>query len=71
MIWPSYSPDLSSPNYFQWLCLKNHIYITATVTIDDLRARIISEIATVTPEMLKHIFINLIKCAHPHKAVNG
>ncbi len=71
VIWPRRRPNLSPPEFFLWSDRKNRIYTTALASIADLKARIIAELATIGPELLKNVFSNLMRRACPCKDVNG
>ena len=43
--WPSSSPDLTPGDFFLWGYLKSKLYTSPPKDIDDLRARILWEIA--------------------------
>uniref|UniRef100_A0A1B6HYH3 DUF4817 domain-containing protein n=1 Tax=Homalodisca liturata TaxID=320908 RepID=A0A1B6HYH3_9HEMI len=50
--WPPRSPDLSPIDYFLWGHLKSNVYRRKPHNLEDLRNRIIEEIALITEEML-------------------
>lgn len=53
--WPPRSPDLTPLDYFLWGYLKERVYKTRPVNIDDLKQRISNEIDTITVEMLRNV----------------
>lgn len=57
--WPPRSPDLTPLDFFFWGYIKNIVYKTPVVDLDDLRRRIIAACATVTPEMLQNTWQEL------------
>jgi len=39
--WPPHSPDLTPLNFFQWGHLKQQVYATRPVSVEDLKDRIV------------------------------
>jgi hypothetical protein len=58
-LWPSRSPDLTSPDIFLWGHLKGRVYMNKPRTLDELRENIRREIQMVTPEVLAPTFRNM------------
>ncbi len=58
---PPHSPDLSSLDFHFWGYLKDKMFWTAPVTIDELKARITEEINKIDGRILKNVFSNRIK----------
>ena len=53
--WPPRSPDLTPLDYFLWGYLKERVYKTRLVNIEDLKQRITNEMNTITVEMLRNV----------------
>lgn len=53
MEWPARSPDLTTLDFFLWGYLKNRVYATDPVTIEELRRRIEYECSLITKEVLE------------------
>lgn len=53
--WPPRSPDLTPLDFFLWGYIKGRVYSSACDTAEEMRDRIVSAFATVTPEMLKNV----------------
>lgn len=71
--WPPYSPDLNPCDYFLWGYLKDRVYKHRPRTLADLKQAIITEVATVTPDMLANVIdgferrlLELVNCNGAH-----
>ncbi|GBN85387.1 hypothetical protein AVEN_162119-1 [Araneus ventricosus] len=53
--WPPRSPDLTPMDFFLWGYLKQHMYATPPLTLQDLQRRITDSYANVTPVMLHRV----------------
>ena len=56
--WPPRSPDLTQCDFFLWGFVKGNIFTTPLASIEDMRDRIVNEIANLRedPEMIKRVF---------------
>lgn len=61
--WPPRSPDLNPLDFFLWGHLKNIVYHTPVESIQDLEARIMRAVNTVTPEMLNNVKRSMVRRA--------
>lgn len=59
ILWPPRSPDLNPLDFFLWGHLKNYVYQTPVESVQELEARIMRGMRTVTPEMLNSLKANL------------
>ena len=57
--WPSYSPDLSPPDFFLWGYLKDRVFKDRPKTIPELKEKIIEEIKGIKRSVLKSVMENL------------
>ncbi|KAJ4447339.1 hypothetical protein ANN_09343 [Periplaneta americana] len=46
-LWPPRSPDLTTPDFFPWGYLKDRVYATRPLTLDDLKHNITQEIQAI------------------------
>ena len=53
--WPPRLPDLTSPDYFWWGSVKEHLMAVATTTPDDMIERIRRACTEITPQMLADV----------------
>ncbi|RYA74177.1 hypothetical protein DD595_24615 [Enterobacter cloacae complex sp. 4DZ3-17B2] len=53
--WPPRSPDLTPLDYFLWGYLKDRVYRTKPVNIEEVKQRIRDEIAAIEPDMIKKV----------------
>lgn len=53
--WPPRSPDLAPNDFFLWGYLKQIVYRTQCRTAEEMRAKIISACASITPQMLSRV----------------
>lgn len=61
--WPPRSPDLNPLDFFLWAYLKEYVYRQPVATIEELEDRLREAIATVTPQMLENMQMNLLRRA--------
>lgn len=52
--WPPRSPDLTPLDFFLWGYVKDIVYSTPVMSLDELKRRIVAAIKTVTPQMLEN-----------------
>ena len=58
--WPPYSPDLTAPDFFLWVYLKNRIYKSPRPrNLDQLKENICQEIQHIPLEMLPKVLTNM------------
>ena len=57
--WPPRSPDLNACDYFLWGYLKNRVYQNRPRTIVDLKRNIRTEVAAISPEVLRRVMHGL------------
>lgn len=69
--WPARSPDLTPLDFFYWGYLKDRVYATKPVCINDLKERILMVSQSVTPEMLTNVSNTLYLRFGHCQAVNG
>ncbi|KAJ4433216.1 hypothetical protein ANN_15473 [Periplaneta americana] len=65
-LWPSRSPDLTTPNFFLWGYLKDRVYATRPQTLDDLKHNITQEIQAIDNRVLQRVASNMerrLSCA--------
>lgn len=64
MAWPPRSPDLNPLDYFLWGYLKDKVYTAVPInTVEELTARILAAVRTITPEMLQGAVSGLVRRA--------
>ena len=60
--WPQRSPKSTAPDLFLCCYLKSEIYVNKPRTLDELKANIRQEIATISAEALKKMmYTNLLE----------
>ncbi len=69
-LWPSRT-DLTPTDSFLWGYLNNSAYETSPASLNELKDRIMAQIAKIDQTMLKRVFVNLVKRIHLCKNVNG
>jgi hypothetical protein len=69
--WPPRSSDITPLDFFFGGHCKEIMYHTMPNTEEELRGRIITAAATVTPEMLERVHGNIIKRANACLDANG
>ncbi len=69
-LWPLQSPDLTPVDSLLQDYLENSVYKTSTTSPNKLKDQITSQIAKIDQTMLKHVFVNLVKCLRLCKSVN-
>ncbi|GBN33043.1 hypothetical protein AVEN_231822-1 [Araneus ventricosus] len=52
--WPSRSPDITPLDFFLSGFVKNIVYKTTVLSLDELKRRIVTAIQNVTPQMLEN-----------------
>ena len=57
--WPLGSPDLTPPDCFLWVYLKERMYVNKPHTISQPKNNICDEIRTITPEILRKVMENV------------
>lgn len=57
--WPPRSPDLTPCDFFLWGYLKSRVYSNSPSTIKALQENIRREIAAISPELCKRVFVNM------------
>lgn len=57
--WPPRSPDLTPLDFFLWGFVKDKVYRTRVIDLDDLKARIRAAIASVDIDMLRRVWTEL------------
>lgn len=62
-LWLPRSPDLSPCDFYPWGRLKGKVYSNNPRTLEELMRNIRQEIANISVEELKTIFLNMIRCA--------
>ena len=71
IIWPSYSPDLTSQDSFLWRYLKEKVFVNKPQSLIELKENITREIKEIRPETLKKVMAEVIKKAQICEAKNG
>lgn len=70
--WPPRSPDLTVCDFFLWGCVKDKVYVPPLpTTLDDLQERISRAVHTITPDMLRRVWIELDYRIDVCRAING
>ena len=69
--WPSYSPDLSPPDFFLWGYLKDRVFKDRPKTIPELKENIIEEIKGIKRSVLKSVMENFALRIQKCKDLNG
>ncbi|KAJ4442613.1 hypothetical protein ANN_04202 [Periplaneta americana] len=59
LAWPPRSPDLTPLDFFLWRFVKDKVYRTRVIDLDDLKARIRAAIASVDIDMLRRVWTEL------------
>ena len=57
--WPSYSPDLTCPDFFLWGYLKDRAYYPVPVTLSDLKRNIRCEVSRLYADMVERALTTL------------
>ena len=57
--WPARSPDLAPCDFFLWGYLKSRIYATPVLSMEDLKARITTEVQRIPRSMLENVWENV------------
>jgi hypothetical protein len=60
-IWPPRSPDLSPPDFFLWVAMKNSVYSNNPHTIADLKMAITEYVLNVDRAILNTVFENPVQ----------
>jgi hypothetical protein len=60
-LWPSRSPDLSSPDFFLWGYLKETVYQENPHTLEDLRNNITNAVQGITADVLRRVCRNMCR----------
>jgi hypothetical protein len=60
-IWPPRSPDLSPPNFFLWVAMKNSMYSNSPHTTDELKMAITEYIRNADRAILNTVFENAVR----------
>lgn len=55
MFWPPRSPDLSPLDFFLWGYVKDQVFATEPIDINDMKNRITSACASIRPEVLRRV----------------
>ena len=69
--WPPRSPDLTSLDFFFWGYIKDIVYRTPVVDLENLRGIIVATCGNVTPEMLQNIWRELKYRLDDFRATRG
>ena len=70
-LWPSYSPDLSSCDFYLWKTLKQKVYANNPHNLYQLKENITNAIRRITREELQAVSANVVKRAQKCIDVNG
>ncbi len=60
-LWPPHSPHLSLLDFFLRGYLKNCVYMTTPLNLEELKGNIAQEMENVDQKTLKPVFLNLVK----------
>ncbi len=58
-LWPPRTTDLTTPDFFLWVYIKDHIFQVETASIDHLKELITNMIAIIDQNILKKGFLNM------------
>jgi len=61
--WATRSPDITPLDFFLWGILKNIIYQEMPTTPENMKQQIIAACATISPQMLRSVFLELNDCS--------
>jgi hypothetical protein len=70
-IWPPRSPDLSPPDSFLWVAMKNSVYSNNPHTTDDLKMAITEYIGNVDRAILNMVFQNTVRLVNKYLETGG
>lgn len=71
VLWPPRSPDLTPLDFTIWPYIKNQVYQTPPISMDDLRQKIVLAFENITPLMLRNIRNNVLKRLNTCMALDG
>ena len=57
--WPARSPDLTVPDIFLWRFLKDRVFRSRIMTIQELKQAIVDEVAAIDEDLRRHVYGNL------------
>ena len=56
--WPSRSPDLTVPDFFLWVFLKDRVFQRRVMTIQELKQAIVDEVAAIGKDLRRRVYSN-------------
>jgi len=54
--WPARSPDLTVPDFFLWVFLKDRVFRRRIMTIQELKQAIVDEVAAVDEDLWRRVY---------------
>ncbi|GBN80779.1 hypothetical protein AVEN_256342-1 [Araneus ventricosus] len=69
--WPPLSPDITPLDFFFWGYIKDRVFATPIVDVEELKARIQAAVCTVTEDVLKNTWWELEYCLDILRATKG
>jgi AraC-like DNA-binding protein len=70
-LWPPRSPDLTPPDFFLWGFLKDKVYVNNPKTLEELKANINVQIASIQPQLLEKVISSAVQRAELCSMMNG
>jgi hypothetical protein len=61
MEWPARNPDLTPLDFYLWCRLKAQVYAEKIRNVEHLRQRVIEACDTITPGIIKRVFVDWVK----------
>jgi len=56
--WPARSPDLTAPDFFLWVFLKDRVFWRRIITIQELKQATVDEVATIVKDLWRRVYGN-------------
>jgi len=69
--WPARSPDLTVPDFFLWVFLKDCVFRRRIMTIQELKQAIFDEVAAIVEDIRRRVYGNFQTCLQQCSDVNG
>jgi len=69
--WPARSPDLTVPNFFLWVFLKDRLFRRRIMTIQELKQAIVNEVSAIDEDLRRREYCNFQTRLQQYIDVNG
>jgi len=69
--WPARSPELTVPNFFLWVFLKDRVFRRRIMTIQELKQAIVHEVAAIDEDLRRRMYGNFQTRLQRYIDVNG